>query len=148
MAQPIPSNGKWITPVKPSPASSGADVLTLPTTGNSNLDQILRQLADHANATRRELQRVADQHAHALYDSQQQAPKILQDELSTKGSAPLNIHGLLGTPSVLQQKVGSNSGAALNLQGNVQVAGDLGPASGQVFNWIPLPDGTFIPKFK
>ena len=137
--------------IKPKKLPTGGDVLAIPPTGNASLDQFLRQVADHINATHNQLEQITNDHARVIDDHKAQAPEQMQKELSTTGKAPLNLNGLLGTPSVLQKNVGSNSGGALTLPGNIQTPGDPGPATGQVQRWVVFNIGNaqyFLPLFQ
>lgn len=150
MPQLVPGkNGTWVAPVKPQFGNTGGDVLQLPSTGDSHIDQALRQMADFMIQTHRQTQEAIQQHADSIASLQNTSPTLLQKELSTKGSAPLNINGLLGVPSVLSAVPVNNTGVSANITALQHSGSDPGPASNAVAKYKQFQDvdGTqyFIP---
>lgn len=139
----------------PAPSSETkfrGGVFQLPTTGNQQLDDAMRQLSDYVTQNQQTSQTVADRHAATLRDLQENGPKNMQSELSTKGSAPLNIQGLIGVPAVLARVPVANSGASANLTALQHSGSDPGPTSNAVVKYKKFQDvdGTqyFIPLFQ
>ena len=149
---PIPSGQEWTKPSKPAISNAGDTLVLPPSTGNPDLDQWAYQASQHMNSTKRQLDSVTTQHASAIRDAQNNAPRILQKELSTKGGSPLNISNLLGVPAVLAKVPVNNTGSASGLQGNAHNSGDPGPASNTVAKYKQFTDvdGTvfYIPLFQ
>lgn len=139
----------------PAPSSETkfrGGVFQLPTTGNQQLDDAIRQLSDYVTQNQQTSQTVADKHAATLKDLQENGPKNMQSELSTKGSAPLNIQGLIGVPAMLAKVPVTNTGANGNLVMPQHSGSDPGPTSNTVakVKQIQDIDGTiyFIPLLK